>query len=62
MLQGELAPLPVPVSHYDMWTMNFVTGLPLDSRFNRLMVCFEKLTKLTRLIPCFVGEGALMAP
>ena len=35
--------------------MDFVTGLPLDGGFNRLMVCVEKLTKLTHLILCFVG-------
>ena len=39
-----------------------MTGLPLDGVLNGLMVCVEKLTKLTHLIPCFVGEGALMAP
>ena len=55
--QGELAPLPVPESHFDMWTMDFVTGLPLDGGLNGLMVFVEKLTKLTRLIPCFVGKG-----
>ena len=39
-----------------------MTGLPLDGGLNRLMVCIKKLNKLTRLIPCFVGEGALMVP
>ena len=42
--------------------MDFVTGLLLDGGLNGLMVCVEKLTKLTRLIPCFVREGALTAP
>ena len=60
--QGEFASLPVPESRFDMWTMDFVTGLPLDSSLNGLMRCVEELTKLTRLIPCFVGEGALTAP
>ena len=45
-----------------MWTMDFVTGLPLGSGLNRLMVCVEKLTKIISLIPYFVGEGALMVP
>ena len=62
LLQGELAPLLVPESYFNMWTMDFVTGLPLDGGLNRLMVCIEKLTKLTHLIPCFVGERALTAP
>ena len=39
-----------------MWTMDFVFGLPLDDGLNGLMVCVEKLTKLTGLIPCSVGE------
>ena len=42
--------------------MDFVTGLPLDGGLNGLMICIEKLTKLTHLIPGFVGGGALMAP
>ena len=60
--QEELAPLLVPEPHFDMWTMDFVTGLPLDGGLNGLMVCVEKLTKLNCLIPCFGGEGALMVP
>ena len=39
-----------------------MTGFPLDGGLNGLMVCIEKHIKLTHLIPCFVGEGALMAP
>ena len=58
--QGELAPLPVPESHFDMWTMDFVTGFPLDGGLNGLMVCIDKLTQLTRLIPCLWGNGPLM--
>ena len=30
--------------------MDFVTGLPLDGDLNGLVVCIEKLTKLTRLL------------
>ena len=42
--------------------MDFMTGPLFDGGLNGLMVCVEKLAKLTRLSPCFVGEGALMAP
>ena len=42
--------------------MDFVAGIPLDSNINGLVVCVKKLTKFTRLIPCFVGKGALIAP
>ena len=44
-----------------MWTMDFVIGLALDGSLNGLMVYIEKFTKLTPLITCFVGEGALTA-
>ena len=62
LLQEELVPLPVSESHFDMGTMDSVTGLPLDDGLNALMVCVEKLTKLTHLITCFVEEGALTVP
>ena len=60
--QGELVSFPIPESRFDVWTMDFVTGLPLDGGLNRLMVFLEKPTKLTCLIPCFVGEEALTVP
>ena len=42
--------------------MDFLTSFPLDGSLNGLLVCVEKLTKLTSLIPCFVGEGTLIVP
>ena len=60
LLQGELAPLPIPKFCFDMQTMGVVAGVPLVGGLNGLMVCIEELTKLTHLIPCFVGEGALI--
>ena len=42
-----------------MWTMDFVTGLPLDGGLNGLMVCIEKLTKLTQFDPLFCGGRGL---
>ena len=59
---GRVSSSSYSESHFDMWTTDFVTGLPLNGGLNGLMICIEKLTKLTRLIPGFVGEGALMAP
>ena len=57
LMQRGLAPLAVPKSHFDMWTMDFMTVLPLDGGLNGLMVCVEKLTQLTNLILCFMGKG-----
>ena len=42
--------------------MDFVMGLPLDGGYNAIYTVVEKLTKLVKLIPCFVGEGELSAP
>ena len=46
--------------------MNVITDLPAvtgtdGSTKNGLLVCIDKLSKFTRLIPVFVGEGDLTA-
>ena len=56
---GELAPHLVSESRFDMWTIDFIAGLSLDSGLNGLMVCVAKLTKLICFIPCFVRDRAL---
>ena len=42
--------------------MDFITDLPLCNGSNAIFTCVDKLSKFVRLIPCFVGEGALSAP
>ena len=42
--------------------MDFITGLPKRNGKNALMVCCDKLGKLTRLVPTWVGENHLAAP
>ena len=42
--------------------MDFITGLPERNGKNVLMVCCDKLGKLTRLVPTWVGENHLAAP
>ena len=42
--------------------MDFITGLPERNGKNALMVCCDKLGKLTRLVPTWVGENHLAAP
>ena len=42
--------------------MDFITGLPKRNAKNALMVCCNKLGKLTRLVPTWVGENHLAAP
>jgi len=46
--------------------MDFITDLPavkgIDGSIkNGLLVCIDKFSKFTRLIPVFVGEGDLTA-
>ena len=42
--------------------MDFITDLPLCGGFNGIYTCVDKLTKLIKLIPVLIGEGALSAP
>ena len=42
--------------------MGFITGLPKRNDKNMLMVCCDKLGKLTRLVPTWVEENHLAAP
>ena len=42
--------------------MDFITCLPKCNGKNALMVCYDKLGKLTRLVPTWVGENHLAAP
>ena len=42
--------------------MDFITGLPERNGKNALMVCCDKLGKLSRLVPTWVGENRLSAP
>ena len=42
--------------------MDFITGLPKHNGKNALMVCCDKLGKLSRLVPTWVGENHLSAP
>ena len=42
--------------------MDFITGLTECNGKNALMVCCDKLGKLSRLVPTWVGENHLSAP
>ena len=56
---GLLQPLPIPQERFSSWSMDFITSLPLCNGYNAIFTCVDRLTKLTRLIPCSLGEGAL---
>ena len=42
--------------------MDFITGLPKHNGKNALMVCCDKLGKLSHLVPTWVGGNHLSAP
>lgn len=42
--------------------MDFITDLPLQDGSNAVLVLVDKFSKLTKLVPCFMGEGELSAP
>ena len=42
--------------------MDFITGLPECNSKNALMVCCDKLGKLSHLVPTWDGENHLSAP
>ena len=42
--------------------MDFITSLPLTrAGYNAIMTCVDRLSKLTILIPCVMGDSALSA-
>ena len=57
-----MQPLPIPTEKFDTVTVDFITGLPECNGKNALMVCCDKLGKLSRLVPTWVGENRLSAP
>ena len=54
---GLLQPLPVPSGKFKYCTLDFMTDLPEVNGYNALLVIMDKFGKLSRLVPCRVGEG-----
>ena len=59
---GLLQPVKVPHARFEVWSMDFITDLPMSNGFNAVFTSVDALTKYTQLTPCFVGEGHLAAP
>ena len=59
---GLLHPVKIPCECFEEWSMDFITVLPLCGGFNGIYTFFDKLTKLVKLLPILIGEGALSAP
>ena len=54
---GLLQPLLVPSGKFEYCTLDFMTDLPEVNGYNALLVIMDKFGKLSRLVPCRVGEG-----
>ena len=53
--------MPILEQCFDVWSMDFISGIPGIQGYNTFFVCIDKFTKFVHLIPCFKGEGALIA-
>ena len=49
---GLLQPLPIPSHHFECWSLDLITNLPLSHGCNAVLICVDHLTKLTL---CFLG-------
>ena len=41
--------------------MDFTCGLPVCQNFNAIYTCVDRLTKLVRVVPCYMGDNDLSA-
>ena len=53
--------MEIPAGRFDVWSMDFITDLPLSWGFNAIYTCVNKFTKTVKLQPCIVGEGQIAA-
>ena len=53
---GQLQPLPIPTKAWDVFSMEFITGLPesvtYEGRYDAILVVVDKLSKMCHYIPC----------
>ena len=54
--------MPIPEQCFDVWSMDFISGLPSSQGYNIIYTYIDKFTNFVGLIPCFKGEGALSTP
>ena len=52
---GFLQPLLIPSHHSESWYLDFIMDLPLSHGCNAVFTYVDRLIKLFRLVPCFLG-------
>ena len=58
---GKLHPVEIPKGLFNIWSMDFITDLPVSWGFNSIYTCGNKFIKTVELQSCFVGEEQLTA-
>lgn len=48
---GYLKPLQIPQKRWESISLDFITGLPISSKFDALLVVVDRLTKMSHFIP-----------
>ena len=43
--------IPAPNRAFGDWSVDFITDLPRDGRFDSIMVCIDRLTRMAHMIP-----------
>lgn len=51
----------MPSAWFESWSIDFVSNLPVHKGCNAIFTCVDRLTKFTRLTPCYMGDAALTA-
>ena len=59
---GLLVPMPIPEQYFDVWSIDFISGLPCSQNYNTIYTCIDKFNRFVCLFPCFKSEGAVSAP
>ena len=54
--------IPIPEHHFNVWSMDFISGLPFCTRFNITYTCINKLSRFIHFVHCFKVKGNFTSP
>ena len=52
---GALQLLLTLHNRFKSWSMDFVTDLPEQNGYNCIFTCMDRLMRIVKLIPCYMG-------
>ena len=53
--------MSVLARRFSSWSLDFIVDLPLSDGFNAILTIVDRLIKLVKLVPCFMGGNSLSA-